>query len=144
LSSSDLRYVDATGAVFGTVALDQAANLPVIQGVKAQDNLLIQRVLALLENWAQSPVHRQVELMSIDHHSEQGFRLWVTYRVADQNRLVRSRLYLGPMQGMANESAQQLSRIHQVFDHLTRHSAVARQIYADAGKKIVVKIAHGS
>ena len=36
------------------------------------------------------------------------------------------------------------SQLAQVFDYLHTHHIAARQIFADAGKKIVVKTAHGS
>jgi hypothetical protein len=145
LAAPEPQYVDSKGVVFGDVTLHQLRNVPVIQGVQARDEAGIQRALKMLELWAESSARGRAELMSIDEQRDQGFRLWITYRLHDQNRLVRSRVYLpAHLISDAAEGRVQLSRLNRVIELLTQRSTTARQIYADAGKKIVVKIAHGS
>jgi hypothetical protein len=41
-------------------------------------------------------------------------------------------------------SQDEIQRLTQVFQYLRQNSIAARQVFADSGKKIVVKTAHGS
>ena len=73
----------------------------------------------------------------------------VNYEISSPSgiRRLRTRIDLGREKEVLVEGKlipDQVQRLTQVFEYLRHNSIAARQIFADAGKKIVVKTAHGS
>lgn len=137
-----LVYVDEDGSRFGQVNLSEAADLPVLSGLEGEGpDSKLPDTLRLLDSWGAAEVGRLATVSSISYDPERGYRMLVTYPLAKSGR-GRAMVELG--QEIDGDLEAQLGRLAEVFGHLSRNGASARQIWADAGKKIVVKIARGS
>lgn len=142
LKQGGLQYIDTDGTLFGQVNLAQAADLPVLSGFDGISPApSAAEGLRLLDTWKNSSLGKLTQVSSIAFEEERGYRLLVTYPLRKQGR-GRAMVELG--QDIDGELEPQLGRLAEVFNHLSRSGASAREIWADAGKKIVVKIAHGS
>lgn len=135
LETGGLAYVDMEGKVFGKVSLAGPKNLALITGADTDNPERLKALLQVLNDWETSQVSKSARIESLSSDPERGYRLMISYSV-DQHP-VHTRVDLG------RESAD-FVRLAQVFDYLHAHAVIARQIFADSGKKIVVKTAHGS
>jgi hypothetical protein len=160
-SSATLSYVDEEGTVFGKVSLAVQPDLPILHFPEL--NPEPQRVLSalrLLGKWEKPPLGALAQLSSLSWDAERGYRALVVYRMkprktgaspapASQTAMLsRAIVDFGEIgeksQGSDAELEPQLARLTEVFRYLHENSISARQIWADAGKKIVVKTARGS
>jgi hypothetical protein len=149
LENGSMAYVDTDGKVFGKVNLLSHSDLPILSGFESENTPELLSSLQLISQWEKSPLGRLTRLESLSLDPERGYRALITYEVKTPagKRLARVRVDLGlekeffPQGKLAEDAAQRLS---QVFEYLRQNSVAARQIYADTGKKIVVKTAHGS
>jgi len=140
LETGALSYVDQDGKVFGKVTLSGPKNLAFISSADSEDQGQLKSLLKLLSDWESSPVSKfaRIESLSPDSGAESPggatFKLMISYTL--DSHLIHARVDLG--------RDVPFSQLTQVFDYLHSHRIAARQIFADAGKKIVVKTAHGS
>jgi hypothetical protein len=139
--SGELSYVDSEGVPFGKVNLALGRDLPLLSGFSKEPPERVRGAISLLDLWGRSPAGRQAELASISWEPERGYRGLVVYRMKSRGA-VRTMLDFG--QDLDADPAPQLKRIGQVLHYLGDNSIPVRQIWADSGKKIVVKTAHGS
>lgn len=137
LETGNLAYVDDQGHIFGKVGLTDPHNLVLITHGAGENGDNLKDIVDFLKFWNSRPVARSVRVESLKFDPERGYHLLVSYKMSSQ--IVHSRLDLGK-----EISDQQFTRLEQVFNYLQSHSLVARQIFADADKKIVVKTTHGS
>ncbi len=143
-----LSYVDATGQVFGKVTVGLHSDLPVLSPRLSGDKSLT--ALKIIEAWSSQELSKASRIDSIDFESEHGFRLLVTYRMgAMEDYRARSMVDLGEVQAAEAGSQEsplafQLLQLKSVLRYLSDNQVQARQIWADLGKKIVVKIARRS
>lgn len=138
-----LAYVDGNGTVFGTLDLQASSDLPVISGILRENTQEISDALSLLEAWEQNEGVKTAQIAALDYTVEDGYQIWVTYEISKQkDNMSRSRVRFG--QKVDGEFEVQVNRVAQVFQYLSTRGLSAHQIRADVGKKIVVKIAHGS
>jgi hypothetical protein len=159
--SGALAYVDVDGRVFGQVDLRVQPDLPVFsasmrEGKDATEH--IRAALRLVHAWERSDLGKTSRLSQLEWDGERGFRALVSYPLAPaQSRPggakadgpsgpgARGRAFVDLGQDLDAGSAKpQLERLSRVFEYLTAHRVLSRQIWADAGKKIVVKTARGS
>jgi cell division protein FtsQ len=139
-----MGYVDSDGRVFGKVNLMKAADLPVLSGEElSQDISRVREALELLSQWGDSSAGDQSEISSMSFDSQRGYRILATYPLGATGA-ARGRALVELGQEIDSELPTQLERLSRVFEYLNRNSIAARQIWADTGKKIVVKTAHGS
>jgi hypothetical protein len=140
LDTGALSYVDQDGKTFGKVILSGPKNLALISNADSENPAQLQDLLKLLSDWEHSPVSKFARIETLSPASDGGsgdvkvYRLMISYNL--DHHLIHSRVDLG--------SDVPFSQLTQVFDYLHSHGIAARQIFADAGKKIVVKTAHGS
>jgi len=143
--SGSLAYVDSDGRIFGRVNVLARSNLPLLSGmlsgIAESDSSRIQEALGLAARWEQSELRENARLSALSWDEERGYRAWVTYSVGAIR--ARSQVELGKD---VDEAAleTQYRRLSGVIRYLSQHSMVANQIWADSGKKIVVRTAHGS
>ncbi len=137
----NLAYVDKDGQVFGHASLMYRADLPIFHGPPGEEGQIPQAV-KVLTSLERSLPSEQVQVASLEWDRENGFRALVTYPV-EKLRLNRTWVDFG-QEPEALDPASGINRLSQVFHYLSQHSIAARQIWADAGKKIVVKTARGS
>lgn len=163
-SNGGLAYVDAEGRTFGQLALRYFADLPQLYGLP-KDETLVKEALSLIKEWSESQIGRLSPLSSLTWDKEKGYRLMTTYPTAvlgggefsQVNPLsarglallvhgrVRVSVELGHWSsGSPEERRSQLLRLEEVFQHLSTQSIRARQVWADSGKKIIVKTLRGS
>ncbi len=147
-----LRYVDSGGEVFGEVSLKAQPDLPVLFGISERaessdsESATVADALRILDYFAKPDLVAVSQISSLSWSPEEGFRAWVTYPYraggGDVTKTARAVVHLG--QRIDDEGDAQFERLKKVFDYLARHPVPARQIYAEASKKIVVKTARGS
>jgi hypothetical protein len=135
-----LAYVDADGRVFGQVNLMNSADLPILAGLHKQPMQRVREALIVLSTWNESSLAPNSEISTLGWDSDRGFRAWVVYPT--KSFRVRALVELG--QEVDAQLPGQFERLSKVFQYLSTNSVAARQIWADTGKKIVVRTAHGS
>ncbi len=139
--NGSLAYVDKDGQIFGQVSLAQHSDLPLIA---ASASGHIQEALNVIRVWELSPLSKKAPISTLQWDSERGFHVLVSYPI-EEGRHGRTYVDLGhEIDASVDSENTQFSRLVRVFSYLSAHRLAARQIWADAGKKIVVKTAHGS
>lgn len=124
-----LAYVDSDGKVFGKVNLAFSAALPMLSGTQSPE--MIQKMLALLDDFEASALKSLVLLSALSWDAERGYRLLVSYRVKDGSS--RTMVELG------ESGPYPWLKLEYVIKYLSQKGIAARQISADSDKKIVVK-----
>lgn len=144
--SGALSYVDVDGKVFGQVDLRLHPDLPVLSASTSVSSVRIDEALRLIRSWEQSELSKNVRLSQLQWDGERGFRALVSYPLPSPSAsAARGRTFVDLGQDLDAEATKsQFERLTQVFEYLSTHRVVARQVWADAGKKIVVKTARGS
>jgi hypothetical protein len=101
----------------------------------------IQNALQLVQQWDQSPLKKLSYLSTVQWDSEKGYRALVTYDLA-KNSQARTMVDIG--QEIDETLDEKLLRLSNVFHYLSKKSIAVRQVWVDAGKKVVVKTVNGS
>ena len=142
--SGRIRYVDETSEVFGSLSLAHSADLPVLSGFRSDDRAKIGSVLKFIKVWEKSPCAQFARLSSISWEEERGYRAWISYPMTQG--WGRALVTLGHELGDEEVSSMpgQLERVSKVLRYLALKNLQARRIWADTGKKIVVRIARRS
>ncbi len=149
-----LSYVDRDGVVFGTLDLRSSADLPVVSGVGREESDRLREIARFLEAWQSSSLGRTSEISGLVRGPGNEFRALIVYplKVSRPTRLddstnrssSRARAWVELGQDLDGETEIQLERLRGVLQYLSERGVAARQIWANVGKKIVVKIARGS
>jgi hypothetical protein len=144
-----LAYVDSDGKAFGKVNLLSQSDLPMFHGFEGENQVELASALQLVSQWDKSSLGSLCHIQSLSLDPERGYRVMVSYEISNPSgrHLLRARIDLGREKEVLSEGKlfpEQVQRLTQVFEYLRHNSIAARQIYADAGKKIVVKTARGS
>jgi hypothetical protein len=136
-----LAYVDADGVVFGRVNMMFQPDLPVIAPSGGGH---VNEALQLIRAWNASELTAAAQISTLQWDAERGFRVLATYPY-EPPAVGRGRTLvdLGHV-GQDLDGDAQFKRLTQVFRYLSANRVQARQIWADAGKKVVVRTAHGS
>jgi len=141
-----LAYVDAEGNVFGKVSLNYQPDLPVLSGFSSRKSAQhLEDALKLINGWEKSELKKISQISSLNWDEDRGFRALITYEmhsILAQKPQARAMVDFG--QNIDGETTAEYSRLSHVFKYLSRNQVTAKQIWADSGKKIVVKTAHGS
>lgn len=139
-SGSQLAYVDVDGVVFGQVNLARQLDLPMFSGFGKEPRERLVEALKLLDQWKASALAGLGQVDSVSYDPERGYRALVGYPC--RHGVAHTMVDLG--HEFDGDFPAQLGRLHQVFKYLADNGVPVRQIWADSGKKIVVKIARGS
>jgi hypothetical protein len=146
--SGALSYVDVVGKSFGQVNLMFQPDLPVISPSAAPH---IQEALKLLRAWDSSELSKAAQISMLQWDAERGFRVLVTYLLepaatgaASGGAPAHGRTLVDLGQELDGNSEAQFQRLFRVFRYLSSNRVAARQVWADSGKKIVVRTSHGS
>lgn len=134
----NLSYVDIDGRIFGEVNLAYRADLPLLSGFDQDSSKEIADALQIIRIWEEAQTGSVSQISSISYENERGYRVLVTYPLLKKRETARSTVELG--QDLDTEIDNQLTRLSHVFRYLSTNDIAARQIWADTGKKIVVKI----
>jgi cell division septal protein FtsQ len=135
-----LSYIDTDGRPFGKVSLASLRDLPLLSGFDREPRTRVQQALRLLGDWQLSKASDSARLTSLSWEGERGFRGLVVYGLKQG----RAHAMVDFGQEVDADPIPQLKRLSEVLHYLSENSIPARQIWADSGKKIVVKTAHGS
>ena len=133
----ELSYLDAEAQTFKPVNPKIALDLPLVAGIESTNTVGLKNALDFVQRWESSGVKTLSQLSSVTWTPSQGIRAWVTYPMATDGSLSRSRLELG-------NSDYSLDNLRKVIQYLNRKSITAQNIVALDSKKIVVKTARGS
>lgn len=160
-----LAYVDDEGKAFGEVNLRLHADLPMVSGFSREPATRVQDALKLIKAWENSPAQKHAQISSVTWDQDRGFRVAALYTMKPETltlpkakkgqkkgaspapapkSFVRGRTMIDFGQEVDAQLDSQLVRLSDVLKYLSGHSIRAHQIWADAGKKIVVKTARGS
>ncbi len=148
--SGGLALIDGSGRVYGSANLVSAPDLPIIGGVTEQSADRIQQVLKLLSSWEASSAAAGFTISTVDWDDERGFRALVSYVMGhSKSNAAQVKPQLGrTMVDFGNDISSnldvRLAQLANVFHYLSEQGVAVRQVWADAGKKIVVKTARGS
>ncbi|MGK5090347.1 FtsQ-type POTRA domain-containing protein [Bdellovibrionota bacterium FG-2] len=152
-TNGGIVYLDERGVPFEKVDLRLKSDLPLLSGFEGRMSLAIE----FLNKWdsffgaSKSPSNSTIplELSSLEWEKDGGFRVWVSYPLdtlisgnSGAKKKARASVDLGAEVG--SDLDLQLARLQGVTCYLVRHNVAVRHIWADAGKKIVVKTAFGS
>lgn len=135
-----LGYVDANSQIFGRVTVGVRTDLPLFSP-HVKDPSRMSRALKLVEAWNVHGLIKTARVDSLDWDSERGFRALVTYPLGPTPQ---SRARVMVELGSGDWDASQFTQLKSVLQYLSDNRLQARQIWADIGKKIVVKIARRS
>jgi hypothetical protein len=164
--SGTMSYVDSDGNAFGQLNLLLSLDLPILTGFSSpvEGRSRIQEALRVVGLWENSAVSKVARISTLSWDSEQGYRAVVFYnfggKINDsttpaaqgavatagskpQNR-PQGRTWISLGQEIDGQFEAQLGRIAQVFNYLSVNSIPTKQIWADVGKKVVVKSVRGS
>lgn len=141
LESGMLTYVDETGKFFDSVNLMIQNDLPLLVGFssnsdKSEKESKLQEALNLITMWDSTAFVQKISISSILWEKTRGFRVQVATPTG------RAMIDMG--QEVDGRIEPQLQQLKHVFSYLQKNSIPVHQIWADAGKKIVVKTARGS
>lgn len=147
---NQLAYVDHNGSVFGSANSLSLPDLPLLSGFPEDRPDKIREALHLVEVWEKSAVGKISTLSTVYWDAETGYRVLLVYPLGSfstktiSGRINRARAMVDLGQEIDEKFEQKLSRLQSVFRYLNGNFIVARQIWANSGKKIVVKTVHGS
>jgi cell division protein FtsQ len=148
-SQGVLSYVDSEGAIFGRASTQQAG-LPILAGPSVEP-ARVREELKLLAVWNEKMEGAHTTLSSLSWDVEHGYRAMVVYplgtRVAQEKEVAmagRGRAFIDLGQEIDASTGPRLERLASVLSYLREKSIAARQIWADSGKKIVVRTVRGS
>jgi hypothetical protein len=143
VAKGQFALVDEDGEVFGNVDMLRAPDMPILQGFHIKNVEKIKEAVRLLKFWEHSPVHKNSLISSVYWESEKGFRILASYSLKSNAHMrVRTMIDMGQEVDAGLEG--KLVRLSNVVGYLSSKSIPARQIWADAGKKVVVKTVRGS
>ena len=147
--NGSLAYVDQDGKSFGSLTLMYQPDLAMLSMPLEQ----VPVALEVMSEWEKSRLNEAARISELSWDHEHGYRALVSYadwapRPSNSISTHRSWVDIGNP-GLLNGKSQifddgQIARLSHVFAYLRTNSIAARQIWADAGKKIVVKTARGS
>ncbi|MBC7693463.1 MAG: FtsQ-type POTRA domain-containing protein [Methylotenera sp.] len=143
--NGDLSYVDSNGMIFSKVNLMSQPDLPVLTGISKNHEVAKTQVLKALQflaAWDKSKLERVSQISSLSYDTERGFRALVTYPLGRGRGQGRTMVHLG--QEIDADFENMADRLRHVFAYLIDNGISAKQVWADLGKKVVVKIARSS
>ena len=162
IDSSHLAYLSDQGKVFGELTLLQVPDLPLVSGLwdseLPENQERIQSTLKILNFSNLSGLSEVAQVASVDWSEERGFWSTLFYErgpivsAAKKSELKntglilhkRTRTTLDMGQEVDDTLSSKMSEIRQVITYLKNNSLEARQIWAEVGKKVVVKKFVGS
>lgn len=145
VAGGNLSYVDENGMVFGHVSLTQQPDLPLLSGfARSGDDKRVSGALELLKTWESAGMGRKMPVSSVNWDHERGYRVLVAYPLGGKQTGEKARAMVDFGQEIDGGLTSQLERLGTVFRYLEDKSIRANQIWADSGKKIVVRTARGS
>lgn len=144
----DLAYVDSDGQIFGRVNLMTEADLPILTGLapgsgegsREDYRRRMTDALRLLDDWNRSPLESVCRISSLSWDAGRGFHAIVYYPAGGPR--ARAAVDFGREINLSMDN--QFRRLYGVIRYLSGHSIAATEIWADSGKKIVVRSSHGS
>jgi len=143
-SKGNLAYVDNRGKIFGSVSLVGPNDLPLLVGFSSAAK--IQEALQLVDRWESSELIHLSWISSVVWDSGKGYRMLVGYPIgskgAQLSTTARTMVDIG--QNIDESLNGKIFRLANVIRYLSGKAIASRQIWADAGKKIVVKTIPGS
>ena len=135
--NNGLFYVDSESRVFAPVNLELPFELPVILGVE-QDK--IQTVISFLQEWKNRGLSQNYSLSSVELDREQNIRFVATYDVSGIT--ARSMIEFG--QSFDTDLDSRVARLQEVLRYLQKNNIKAHHVFANLGKKIVVRFSQRS
>lgn len=143
-SDGTLAYVDSEGRPFGRINLQLNTELPILSGFsdELENNEKLINALNILHLWEKSALPSTAQLSTLSWHPQIGYRALISYSLGAVGSHARATVDLG--QEVDAQMGGQFGRLSEVVHYLTAHSISVRQIFADVGKKIVVKTSRGS
>lgn len=147
--NGSIAYVDTDGKIFGKIDLNSPPDLPILNGPSLKTRERIVEALKIVDSWNRASPDTLVQIASLSYDFERGYRAMITYPLFQKDSesgraTAKGRVAVDFGNEIHQDFDAQLGRLSHVFKYLADNGIGARQIWADTGKKIVVKIARGS
>ncbi len=149
-SKGELAYVDSEGQIFGSAGSIGVSDLPLISGINLENTDRLKKAIELAKLWEDSKLGSVALVSTIHWDPDRGFRMLVSYprkkgqsiSAVELDSRIRTFVDIGHEVDVGLET--KLVHISDVIHYLSSNSIAVRQIWADVGKKIVVKMVHGT
>jgi hypothetical protein len=136
--SGDLLYIDEEAVPFAKANLENLTRVPILSGFKEEDfPQSLQKAVRFLLFWNQQALKSPVRLASLEWHRDGGFRALAIS--AENGFLQRFMIDFGDLE-KEEDFTVPFQRILKVVNYLSDQKIPYRHIFADLGKKVVVKI----
>jgi len=144
-SNGSLWYIDKEGLIFREIERKFALDLPIFSGfIRKSHSTEIKKALNLYQNWKVIfSKNNDVEFLSLDWSSKEGFRALISYRAPGSPLYMRSEIKFGINMKSDTQMAR-LRELQKVLSYLSKKHIAAHQVLLEEGKKIVVKTARSS
>jgi hypothetical protein len=147
-SDGSIQYMDSEANLFGHPTPQMGMDFPVLAGIRSGDVDRRREAILVLEEWKKAVgqdgarLHGLPTVEQLSWSEDQGYRLIVAETPTSGTFRQKIAVELGPWQPA--DFPIQLTRLQSVLKYIREHQVPVRQIWADAGKKIVVKVGRGS
>jgi hypothetical protein len=141
--NGELWYVNATGNIFEPFRLKADVVLPILVGVFEEPRERIMGTLQLmsqLKKMEDRGIDFSMRLAALEWNGERGYQAMIEYPRGTLPVLMGDLAATN----QSSEREDKINSIYEVIKYLSVNSIAARHIWADAVKKIVVKIARDS
>lgn len=142
-----IEYVDEEGEIFKGSAIESMTDLPMLSGFDPKDSEKIKESLELISRWESSALSPFSSISTVQWDQERGYRILISYwKEAPSNSQFDSRIRTIIDIGQEIDAGfdGKLLQLSSVIRYLSENSIAVRQIWADVGKKIVVKRVRGT
>ncbi len=136
-SDGALYYLDSDGTAFAPLNLKSNSDLPVLVNFPAEQ---VVSALRFLKSWSELGLEKDSRVSALEWDEEKGLQVMATYSLPGSPGRVR--VELG--RTFEDDPESQLGRLKEVLIYLSAKGIRARHVFADLGKKIVVRIARSS
>ena len=136
--NGELLYLDEEGNAFAKANLENLIRAPIVSGFKEEDlQASLQKAVQFLIIWNRNALQSPIRLASLEWQREGGFRaLGIS---SEKGFLQRFLIDFGDLTA-EEDFNQPFQRVLRVVSYLSEQKIPYRHIFADLGKKIVVKI----
>lgn len=134
-----LFYVDQNAKAFAPLELSLSYSLPVVVGASDESLAFI---IQFLSEWKQKGMSDAYPISSVETNPERGVRFVVTYALGQS--VGRSMIEFGQKFDVVDEINVRIARLQEVLAYIQKNNLNAHHVFADLGKKIVVRIGQRS
>lgn len=136
--NGELIYLDQEGNPFAKTKLESLNKVPIVYGFNDSEYLsAIKKICEFLKTWNSIAASSPIRLASLEWHADGGFRALGIF--TQDGYTQRFMMDFGDLSN-EKEFSEPFQRVLSVVNYLAKEKIPYRHIFADLGKKVVVKI----